>query len=428
VAVPPAPSFYGDTIPAVVTPTDTIRFRAYCADALTLSAYFEPVQNDPMPIWYEETIEPDDVWGGVPVFYVEIPLAQTSVTAGKWRIGIRAHNNDGYSTHSYKNVRVAELPTVEIASPTEGGSIESMPLLITWNSSDATGISEQQLYVYDEDLSNLVLHRTLDGDARTSVIGIEDAAFENDSEYIVIVGAFNGVGLYNSDTVRFTTHWAPPATPTARTNINPADLSVSVTVFEGYTDGSEPATASLMVTRINPDGTRWAVASGLRSGETCIDPLPPLGVEYSYAVTAVTEAGTTSVANVTRTVESTAWALNFGATAGEVMTLVGNPKASYSLDQGGKAYHFADGGAGGGLPVWYGTTDRDESGTLSFDTMLWHDSDRLRELCRQYPVAWMRDPFGHRWRAHVQPKISHGIGDTWQVSINWDAVRFEEAW
>ena len=425
-----------------------------------------------MPIWYEADIEPDDVWGGVPVFYVEIPLAQTSVTAGKWRIGIQAHNNDGYSLHSFKDVRVAELPTVEITSPTEGENIENMPLVITWNSSDATGISEQQLWVYEEDLNNLVLHRVLDGDARTSVIGIDDVAFENDSEYIVIVGVFNGVGLYASDMVHFRTHWAAPLLPTATVTNDTEAMAVNITVFSGEDstnwairfDGTNaivrdglltingtdatidaestisgtdisfaalddaPVTASLMVTRVGADGTRWVVASGMASGDTCVDPLPPLGVEYSYAVTAVTEAGATSVVTVAHTVESTAWALNFGANAGEAMTLVGNPKASYSLDQGGEAYHFADGGAGGGLPVWYGTTDRDESGTLSFDTKGPQESDRLRELCREYPVAWIRDPFGHRWRAHVQPKISHGIGDTWQVSINWDAVRFEEAW
>lgn len=247
----------------------------------------------------------------------------------------------------------------------------------------------------------------------------------NDERYTLRYHALNGAGIASSDQVSFTTHWAPPPTPTVRTGTNHADLSVGITVFEG--EGT-PATDHFIVARVNPDGTRWVVASGLRSGETCIDPLPPLGVEYSYAVTAVTETGTTSVATVARTVESSAWALNFGATAGEAMTLVGNPKASYSLDQGGKAYHFADGGAGNGLPVWYGTTDRDESGTISFDTKGPQDSDRLRELCRQYPVAWIRDPFGHRWRAHVQPKISHGTGELWAASVTWDAVRYREAW
>lgn len=311
-------------------------------------------------------------------------------------------------------------PTVTITSPAEGATVDALPLTITWDVTDDTGISGQVIQFWGID--------DYFADPAAREYTIPSDLIENDTSYFVEIVASNGVGLSGRDGVNFTTHWAPPATPTARLNTIPADLSASITVFEGYIDGNEPATSSLMVTRVNADGTRWAVASGLRSGETCIDPLPPVGVEYSYAVTAVTEAGTTSVATVTHVVETRAWALNFGATAGEVMTFVGNPKASYSLDQGGKAYHFADGGAGGGLPVWYGTTDRDESGTLSFDTMLWHDSDRLRELCRQYPVAWLRDPFGHRWRAHVQPKISHGIGEVWQVSINWDAVRFEEAW
>ena len=105
-----------------------------------------------------------------------------------------------------------------------------------------------------------------------------------------------------------------------------------------------------------------------------------------------------------------------------------NPDASYSLVQGGASYHFADGGAGGGRPVFYPTTDRDESGGLKFATVGSGDADRLRALCDRYPVAWLRDPFGHRWRARVKPSWSHGVGELWPLSISWEAVRWEEAW
>ena len=105
-----------------------------------------------------------------------------------------------------------------------------------------------------------------------------------------------------------------------------------------------------------------------------------------------------------------------------------NPEASYSLTQGGTSYHFADGGAGGGRPVYYATTDRDESGALKFATIGKDDADRLRALCDRYPVAWLRDPFGHRWRAHVKPSWSHGVGQLWPIGIDWDAVRWTEAW
>ena len=312
-------------------------------------------------------------------------------------------------------------PAVTVTSPADGATIDSLPLTIEWSVIDTTGISGQSILVQGPIYKQI----SLDQSVRSYSFGPADGIIKNDSSYRVFVNATNGVGLGGHDQVSFSTHWAPPPLPVVTVTSDADAMTATITPTAG---AGTPATDHFIVARVNADGTRWVIADDVQSGDSVTDPLPPVGVEYSYAITAVTEAGTTSVANVARTVESTAWALNFGANASEVITLVGNPKASYSLDQGGEAYHFADGGAGGGLPVWYGTTDRDESGTLSFDTMLWHDSDRLRELCRQYPVAWLRDPFGHRWRAHVQPKISHGIGEVWQVSINWNAVRWEEAW
>ena len=349
-------------------------------------------------------------------------------TPGTYTISVYGYNGEGDGDAALATVKAYAAPAVSILSPADGEVVTGLPFTASWTASDATGIAEQALYLYDSSLATLYLYRTLDGSARSFTFDVGDGTLANGNGYRLIVGAFSGVGLYSSDTARFTTEWMPPAQPTATVTTDPTDLSVSVTVFEGEGEGDEPTTASLMVTRIGADGMRWIVGFELASGYTCVDPLPPLGVEYSYEITAVSNTGATSVTTVTHVVESRAWALNFGAAAGEVMTFAGNPKASYSLDQGGEAYHFADGGAGDGLPVWYGTTDRDESGTLSFNTVGPADTDRLRELCRQYPVGWIRDPFGHRWRAHVHPKISHGTGDLWAASVTWDAVRYREAW
>ena len=349
-------------------------------------------------------------------------------TPGTYTISVYGYNGEGNGDAASATVKVYAAPVVSILSPADGEVVTGLPFTASWTASDSTGIAEQALYLYDSSLATLYLYRTLDGSARSFTFDVGDGTLANGNGYRLIVGAFSGVGLYSSDTARFTTEWMPPAQPTATVTTDPTDLSVSVTVFEGEGEGDEPATASLMVTRIGADGMRWIVGFELASGYTLTDPLPPLGVEYSYEITAVSNTGATSVTTVAHVVESRAWALNFGAAAGEVMTFAGNPKASYSLDQGGEAYHFADGGAGDGLPVWYGTTDRDESGTLSFDTVGPADTDRLRELCRQYPVGWIRDPFGHRWRAHVHPKISHGTGDLWAASVTWDAVRYREAW
>ena len=187
----------------------------------------------------------------------------------------------------------------------------------------------------------------------------------------------------------------------------------------------QPTISSVDIARVNPDGT-WTLAQGVTEGQSAIDPLPPLGVAYRYALTSHAAGGGTKVAYAEHIVETRAWHLNFGDAAQEHVSYLYNPQATMTLAQGGESYHFADGGAGRGLPVFYPTTDRDMSGTLRFDTVLYGDSDILLDLCDRYPVAWLRDPFGHRWRAHVRPSVSHGTGQVWPVTIAWDAVRFEE--
>jgi len=190
----------------------------------------------------------------------------------------------------------------------------------------------------------------------------------------------------------------------------------------------QPTIQSVDVQRVNADGTAWTVATGLTVGGSCIDPLPPLGVPVTYRATSSAASGSTASGEFTETFGGRDWVLNFGNAAQETIMLRYNPEASYSLTQGGTSYHFADGGAGGGRPVFYPTTDRDESGALKFATIGKDDADRLRALCDRYPVAWLRDPFGHRWRAHVKPSWSHGVGQLWPVGIDWDAVRWTEAW
>ena len=212
-----------------------------------------------------------------------------------------------------------------------------------------------------------------------------------------------------------------------------ASFDMRLSIYEGEYSGSyapynAPTTQSITVQRVNADGTLWTVASNMQSGGTCIDPLPPLGVEVVYIATASAASGATASERYTATIGGRTWALNAGAAAQEHMELRYNPQASYSMEHGGESYHFADGGAGGGRPVFYPTTDRDESGTLKFDTVDKDDTDALRDMSDRNPVMWLRDPFGHRWRAHVRPSSSHGVGRIWQLSIAWDAVRMKEAW
>lgn len=212
-----------------------------------------------------------------------------------------------------------------------------------------------------------------------------------------------------------------------------ATMEMRLSIYEGdYTGGyvpyNAPATQGITVQRINADGTVWTVASNLPSGGTAIDPLPPLGVPVEYKATATAQSGAASSASYTETIGGMEWVLNFGASANDSITTRYNPQNSDGLETGGEKYHFARGKAGGGLGVWYPTDEVDIQGSWNFASIDYATSDSLYEYTRQNGTAWLRDPFGHRWRAHISPSRSRGLGRLVDLSVDWDAIEFEEAW
>lgn len=320
--------------------------------------------------------------------------------------------------------QVQTPPSVAITQPaTDGATVASVPYTVTWTVTDPTGVSAQRIIVADLGGAEL-LNQVLAADARSFAITASNAALVNGQTYRISVRVMGGSGLVTVQTRTFNVAWTAPDEPSASIyEGDGASASISVTFAS-----TGVAAVKADVIRVDADGSTWVVASDLADGASCIDPLPPLGVPVEYRIVASAASGATVTASFTETFGGRDWALNFGNAAQETIMLRYNPEASYSLTQGGTSYHFADGGAGGGRPVYYATTDRDESGALKFATIGKDDADRLRALCDRYPVAWLRDPFGHRWRAHVKPSWSHGVGQLWPVGIDWDAVRWTEAW
>lgn len=421
-AVPSKPS-YSVQPPSIVATDQTVTLAVYCDGATQLGVYVARAEYVEDLMW-SGTFSPISSTAGL--FSCPVPLASANLESGtQYVFFVQGRNSDGTSQSVPAYFVAVDRPIVTITTPTDGATITALPLVISWDVTDETGVSAQAVIIYHG------------GDIVYSRYGIEiylrsleihasdvEQPFVDGDAYRVNVYVRNGAGLEVNVQNNFSISWAAPVTPTATVTTDPDALAASVTVTAG---AGTPPTDTLMVVRVNPDGTRHVLADDLESGDSVTDPLPPLGVEYSYEVTGIAESGVPSApATVTHTNVTTYWALNFGADASELLVLYGNPKESYGLEHGGRAYHFADGGAGRGLPVWYGTSDRDISGTTTFDTVLWHDSDRLQELCDSHAVGWMRDPHGHRRRVRMEPKVSHGVGEVWQVTVSWDEMRWEE--
>lgn len=323
-------------------------------------------------------------------------------------------------------VRTYDPPLITRLEPS-GGALEGYPVEVEWavTPGGADGVLASQSLVIEDLTDDVVVYSDAPGTAiRSLTLGVGDVLLESGHMYSIRLDVTNDVGFGDFMARTVQAGWSPPPLPTATVTVDESTLGATVTV----TAGTHPAAQVLTVARIGADGSRWVVGTGLTSGAQVLDPLPPLGVEYAYEVSVVDSNGAANSATVLKAIRSSYWMLDFGDGATEHVALVGNPKASRTLKQGGEAYHFADGGAGGGRPVWYGTTDRDVSGSWSFDDVSSETADRLFELCDRHPVCWMRDPYGRRRRAHVEPKESHGVGPLWQLTVDWDEVRFEEAW
>lgn len=352
----------------------------------------------------------------------ETSLSFVPEDAGEWSVRVRTKglHEDWGAWSDPLAFGVYDAPSVTIAEPPDDSfELSGYPLSIAWEVEDATGVSMQSVAVRGE--SGTLYSAS--GVASPISLSQADVSLDNGGSYTVSVLAYNGVGMKSSAERGFTVAWEPPEPP--EISVAEGDgASVSVSVAYG---GGIP-TEAVDVFRVTPDG-RWAVAEGVADGDTVTDPLPPIGASVEYeAVARAASGASSSSSSASIMLKTGAWSLSFGKGAQEQVSLVYNPKSGFSIGHGGELYRFADGGAGGGLPVWYGTSDRSEAGTLSFDTEDRAMADLLISLCRRHAEAWIRDPYGHRWRAAVKASFDMDHGQITGVSVAWDAVRFEEAW
>lgn len=356
------------------------------------------------------------------------PVDTLGVTSGNhYTIMVYGYNTEGHGDAATAVVYFYDRPIVSVNYPTPNEVITELPLTVSWSVSDATGIARQYLWLHDSHDSTK-LYKILLRDARTYRIDEASGVMTNGETYRLTIRVVNGVDLSSDTEVLFSTAWTPPASPTATVQVDEDAMAANITVSSGDGDGTEPATASLMVTRVSSDGTRWVVGSELAIGDTVTDPLPPLGMPFSYEVSAFTDAGGIATTTVPVIIETDCWTMNCGQNAELVQKLQYTPTSSWAMEHGGSSYHFADGGTGEGLPVFYPTDTRDQSGTLSYHEIDGNVVDTIRKRSMVYPVIWLRDPLGHRWRAHAVPSYTRELGPYWKISISWDAVRWKEAW
>lgn len=313
-------------------------------------------------------------------------------------------------------------PAAAFTSPAINGEVvDRQPLEVAWSITDATGVASQKLSLLDAS-GAVAWSEQLATDVRSRSIGVGDYLVANGAAYTLRLDVRGGSTLTAVAERAFATEWEVPATPSASALVG-GDMSVTLIVSEGAPAEGVPDTDSLSVTRVLADGSQHLVASGLASGQAAKDPLPPLNQEVSYAITATTDYGASSAAQVAVTVECATGAYNFGRAAEEALVPPYDLAFSTSPERAGAAIHFA----GAELPEWYGTGQADRKGSQSFHLVDAAEAARAQRLFAENAVGWVRYPDGRRERARLTASFSgRAESPVTDVSVSTQELIFRE--
>lgn len=393
---------------------------------------------------------------------VDVPGATSGISLavaakGAWRVRVRTKGQDPSwgQWSGYAPFNVADPPQAFISFPAEDGeSVVELPLRATWTVADETGISYQHLRLL-RDGSSLV-----DVSPATDARGCEIASgVENGSDYVLELTVRGGSGLSVTATRSFSTDWLPPATPIVSVSYDDA-LAAVVTVRDGISEfavsghrltgpmavtaegsirvtggltvrGTSaivhnlPPCASFDIERVLADGSRLVLARGLKSGQSVVDRLPPLNVEFSYVARGHAATGTSSTTEVATVCPCDGFALNFGTDASEAVVgdrnMGGPPQYSASLERERDQFHFV----GGGLPMGFESGNSSMKESMEF-TIEESDYLRVRGLLDLYGSAWVRPHLGDRGFAAVTATLTRCGPEDYRVSVSARRERWRE--
>lgn len=348
-----------------------------------------------------------------------------NLVAGTYKVRVRTHGlYDGWGEwSSYSTFQVFAAPTASITSPaTEGASIDRLPMGVTWDASDATGIQSQLLELLSA--SGEVLYSTKPAStARSASIGVRDYQLANGTTYSLRLTVTAGSSFSVTATLTFKTGWTAPAAPVLSW-YHDDDLAAHVTVRFG-TDEGKPATSYMSLTRVDVDGNETLLASSTGDNSVIVDRLPPLGTPFRYRATSHTEYGATGTSEVECLIETDALAVNWGDDAGSCEVFTRNLRESRSISYDAEVMSFADGGETGGLPVAYPLDNLTQSGTFSFSTLTRNEFEAARRIVRQ-PVVWLRYRWGQVFRAYATLSASEKNKQVYDWSMKFQRVAWRE--
>lgn len=347
-------------------------------------------------------------------------------TKGTYKVRVRTKglDEDWGAWSSAVAYTVADAPQAYFTDPAQDwATLHSVPHMFIWEINDETGVSRQQLVLYDIH-NNQLWAGVLDKDVRSFNLGYAQHAFVNHEAYRVVLIVTAGSSLSVAASRNFQTDWTPPAKPSLNVFVDDR-LGCQLAVFPGAPESEDtPDTDYFTVSRVLPDGSTLQLGSHLTAGEGAGDPLPPLNSEFEYVAVAYAATGVSSTTRVKTTVASRAVAFNWGA--GAERSWLGRylkDGSSRKVTHGYEMLHFADGGDG--LPVSYGINERDVKDSMDFLLLDEADYKAFLEIMDTAGRFWVRDLYGARFRARLGCSVKRSSG-AWVASCDPTWETWEE--
>ena len=383
-------------------------------------------------------------------------LAAPTSAKGAYRVRVRTKGRDPLwgAWSDYAPYTVADPPQAFFSSPGEDGeTLMALPLDAAWEAADETGIVSQALRLTAG--GETVAEVPVGAAARSASIS---EGIANGAAYTLELTVRAGSGLSLTVTRAFSTEWAAPAAPLVDVAYDDGYAGI-VTVRAGVADylisghrlagpmaasGGRirfaggirlrgtgiavrdlPQCESYTLERVLDDGSRTVLATGLGSGQSAIDPLPPLNAGFDYVATGRAASGTTATTAERTECPCAGFIFNFGPGAAEAVAGTegcgGPPTWSVSVERETVQYDLL----GGGLPMGYesGSVSVAEEWGFAVDA---GDYARVMALILSYGHAWARGHDGDRRYVSIKGSLSRYSPGTFKASLSTRAERWRE--
>lgn len=369
-----------------------------------------------------------DVSGSVTTY--QIPSSVMG-TVGSHTISVRTQNalNQSWSPWSTPiTFQVRDLPALTVTSPTSGYVLSDLPLVVAWDTSDVTGISQQTVEILNS-VGSTVWQTSVPVGTMNVYVGRDQYYLESGQSYSVRVTVTNGVNLSSPVTVPFTVLYVGPANPEVTVSQGTGcSMSVSVDFVES---SGKPDVDTADVYRVDQFGDQTLLGTVSESGGSVLDALPPLNVDFSYRIVVFAASGASTAITTEARVDSggmEAW--NFGPSASTALLLGLNASGSRSTQFSGETFHFALGPSTPALPTFYPDGDLDATGSHSYVVHGVEDYLRVRSVVEgpNSAVCWFRDAFGGRHTVHASWQTGYDASsyDLFTVTASATEVVWEE--